>query len=729
MSIQVIRELSADVVKRGATRAVYAKQNDVNSRFLNVRIQEEGKDIKVDPTLKVLLNVERTDKTNNIFYGTVNEDGSVQIPLTAWMLELEGTLVCDISLVSEDTSVAKLTTMQFNIYVEAAVVGDNSFVETEEYSVIVDLLNRTTAAEESARKAAIYAEQVKSECEDATAEANKATAKVYDTLEELEDLEGTFCKKNPQYRATPETLLEVIGSAEAGATIQLAAGEYPLLKLHGKDTYPENLTIVGDSELVEDERGNKRTHSLVTMSGVSITSGVLDIELGGRADDVNSILPRGLTFKTIRFTNDFSLRNAAIDDLRFDGCNFRDVRINIAPDYMYDEYGNDWGRVNEDGSITKYPDDWQNLSAEDAAVKYPDFGEPINRIRRYQVGLHMKNFVIRKCEIEDVSGVDATAVLVKGIDGIYIEDNWIKNVPYNAIQITGMVSADMYNSGVISVAHNQIINTGNRSIRIAYAKDAAICVCSNILFSANKNSANTDVIKVSDCINSTYMFATNRYEDVLIDENDEKIVVADCTSYPANTAPAGYGLGTTGLHWRDSTTINSTVLSGWYHYYEWQTRLCGVTFNHANLFVYYYDFNATSCVQELRPLGTNVVLRRCLDKETWTEWEIENPPMVSGVEYRTTERFNNNPVYCQMVTIHDLSANSTKIKLTDDYGVKQTGLIRYTGNVWDGNASVIYWMPGNEASLSYKNGAFYLEGHDVNITHYHATLTLYYIKN
>lgn len=142
MAIQIIKEVTADVIKRGTTKSVYAKQNDFNSRFLNIRIQEEGQDIKVDKTSTVILNVERSDHKENMFYGTVNSDGTVKVPMSAWMLELAGTLVCDVSIVSVDPAEAKLTTMQFNIYVEAAVVSDGSFVESEDYSVIVDLLNK-----------------------------------------------------------------------------------------------------------------------------------------------------------------------------------------------------------------------------------------------------------------------------------------------------------------------------------------------------------------------------------------------------------------------------------------------------------------------------------------------------------------------------------------------------------------------------------------------------------
>lgn len=187
MAIQIIREITADVVKRGSTRAVYAKQHDFNSRFLNVRIQEDGQDIQVAEGLTVILNVVRPDKQGDMFYGTVNTDGTVKVPLTAWMLELEGTLVCDISIVSEDPAVARLTTMQFNIYVEASTVPSGVVEETEDYNVIVDLLTRTTEAEAKASSAAASAEYLREQCEQATQEATTAAANANKTMQELND--------------------------------------------------------------------------------------------------------------------------------------------------------------------------------------------------------------------------------------------------------------------------------------------------------------------------------------------------------------------------------------------------------------------------------------------------------------------------------------------------------------------------------------------------------------
>lgn len=149
MAIQIIRDVNVDVVKRGAARTVYAKQNDVNSRFLNVRIQEDGNNIVVTPNLTVMLNALRPDNTPNMFACTVNADGTVRAPLAKWILELEGTVECDISIVSEDPTVAKLTTMKFNIHVESAVVCDEAVPETEDYGLVVNLLKRVSDLEKS----------------------------------------------------------------------------------------------------------------------------------------------------------------------------------------------------------------------------------------------------------------------------------------------------------------------------------------------------------------------------------------------------------------------------------------------------------------------------------------------------------------------------------------------------------------------------------------------------
>lgn len=174
MAVQIIRNVSADVVKRGTTRNIYAKQYDLNSRFLNVRIQEDGKDIIVNHNSIVTLNVKRSDGEVNTFDGVVNPDGTVTVPIPSWLLSVAGTHVCDISTISRGSVDIKLTTMQFNIIVEAAAASDEALAATEDYGLIVSLLNRVETAADQAEAAANNATQVVAACDGAAENANQA---------------------------------------------------------------------------------------------------------------------------------------------------------------------------------------------------------------------------------------------------------------------------------------------------------------------------------------------------------------------------------------------------------------------------------------------------------------------------------------------------------------------------------------------------------------------------
>lgn len=144
---QVIREITIDVAQTNNLRAITAKQNDLNSRFLQINITNSGNVIRVSPDRIVTMNVKRTDGEAKPFYGSVNEDGSVTVPLTTWMLAIPGSINCDVSIINPEDN-TKLTTMQFSIYVEAAVFPQSELEESEEYDVLVSLLGAAEKAED-----------------------------------------------------------------------------------------------------------------------------------------------------------------------------------------------------------------------------------------------------------------------------------------------------------------------------------------------------------------------------------------------------------------------------------------------------------------------------------------------------------------------------------------------------------------------------------------------------
>lgn len=73
----------------------------------------------------------------------------------------------------------------------------------------------------------------------------------------------------------------------------------------------------------------------------------------------------------------------------------------------------------------------------------------------------------------------------------------------------------------------------------------------------------------------------------------------------------------------------------------------GVNFSRATVSV--EEYNATSTVQVLSLIGSTTRAVRSCEGSVWKPWCIENPPMVPGVEYRTTELWENQPVYTKRI--------------------------------------------------------------------------------
>ncbi len=135
---QIIKEITVDVAKRNLFQAIVAKQHDSNSRFLKVTLTNEGTTISVDTNSVVTINAGRADGLASAFAGVVNADGTVTVPLTTWMLELDDLVKCDITVV--DSESRKLTSTSFELEVETAAYDDSEIMEDENYDLLVSLL-------------------------------------------------------------------------------------------------------------------------------------------------------------------------------------------------------------------------------------------------------------------------------------------------------------------------------------------------------------------------------------------------------------------------------------------------------------------------------------------------------------------------------------------------------------------------------------------------------------
>ena len=177
--IKIIKELKIEVSKPNIFQAVVAKQYDMNTRFIKATFVD-GSDIiciPAAPTVKAIINAERPDGHSKGFDGVVNEDGTVTVPLHSWMLEMEGTVICDISIIdiaADDNK--KLTTTAFTLLVEKASYGGGDITNDPQYDVIVTLLENCT-------QASIAAEEALNKSNEALTKSAEANAK-YDACVE-----------------------------------------------------------------------------------------------------------------------------------------------------------------------------------------------------------------------------------------------------------------------------------------------------------------------------------------------------------------------------------------------------------------------------------------------------------------------------------------------------------------------------------------------------------------
>jgi hypothetical protein len=115
----------------------------------------------------------------------------------------------------------------------------------------------------------------------------------------------------------------------------------------------------------------------------------------------------------------------------------------------------------------------------------------------------------------------------------------------------------------------------------------------------------------------------------------------------ANFAPSGYGLGGD-CRYLDNWE-NATKNGFYYSYSGLPNGYEGMTFQG-----YAINYNGY-IILDIWQTGAgfdNVHLFRKYNANTqaWGEWEFVNPPMIPGVEYRTTERWNGKAVYRKLIT-------------------------------------------------------------------------------
>ena len=127
-----------------------------------------------------------------------------------------------------------------------------------------------------------------------------------------------------------------------------------------------------------------------------------------------------------------------------------------------------------------------------------------------------------------------------------------------------------------------------------------------------------------------------------------------------NNDPRNWGLGSTVAP--KVTDLNTVFSNGWYRTSDgdavnFPTASDGQNYKYGWLFV-------TTGFYTRQDYYTNTIapmhfIRYYVDGN-WSTWDIENPPMILGVEYRTTERYLGKPVYVKLFDCGALPNNAEK---------------------------------------------------------------------
>lgn len=223
--MEATTELSLNVDRRNVVQVVKAKQYDNGARFLKITLLASGKKISADPSATVTINARRGDGQGKAYAGKVNDDGTVTVPITYWMLELENTITsCDVSVI-DAAQKTKLSTLNILIEVEASNYSDGDISEDDNYDLLVTLINQVEELEDnveaaeaereqaesgrvSAEESRVAAEQGRVSAEQARVKAEQSRVQAEEEREEAEaqrqetiaDMEGTYAKLNQVVR-------------------------------------------------------------------------------------------------------------------------------------------------------------------------------------------------------------------------------------------------------------------------------------------------------------------------------------------------------------------------------------------------------------------------------------------------------------------------------------------------------------------------------------------------
>ncbi len=201
----IVKKIMIDCIKPNRFRTTIAKQGDMNSRFLLATIANDGVPISIESDATVIINGIRPDGETKSFGGTVNDDGTVTVPIPNWMLKIEGHLDCEIVIINPTTQ-ERLSTTKFTVEVESLISDCSEIVDDDNHDFLLELITQVdtavkscNSAAESAITATENADKVIVDSKEAVEKANKSTESAESAAQRANDAADRAEKQSSIY--------------------------------------------------------------------------------------------------------------------------------------------------------------------------------------------------------------------------------------------------------------------------------------------------------------------------------------------------------------------------------------------------------------------------------------------------------------------------------------------------------------------------------------------------
>lgn len=173
----------------------------------------------------------------------------------------------------------------------------------------------------------------------------------------------------------------------------------------------------------------------------------------------------------------------------------------------------------------------------------------------------------------------------------------------------------------------------------------------------------------------------------------------------AAAAPAGYGLGTTSKELTKADDLNNIWQNGNY-WWNLSAPVNAPVFDYDTQGAYGYmrvdsrdNGSFTQTIRSFHAPNIGITVIRTKIGDTIIE-EWDNPPMIPGMEYRTTERWNGNTVYAALISLGNMPDGQTykNVEFAVSGGSPQPFFVVGMNSV--GSALPAHYADGNSIYLS-----------------------------